>query len=177
MKKSFKKLACLGLAVTLAATMFAACGSKEDEGTKSDATKFYIGGTGPLTGGAAIYGNAVKNAAEIAVEEINAAGGINGYQIEFKFVDDEHDAEKAVSGYNVLKDWGMQIMMGTVTSGPCTAVADKTNIDGISSLHLQVHQQNVLPTITYSRYVSQTLTRVQLQLHISQKMKLQQRLQ
>ncbi len=133
MKKSFKKLVCLGLVVTLAASMFAACGSNDDN-KKKDATKFYIGGTGPLTGGAAIYGNAVKNAAQIAVDEINAAGGINGCQIEFKFVDDEHDAEKAVSGYNVLKDWGIQIMMGSVTSGPCTAVADKTSIDGIFQL-------------------------------------------
>ncbi|MFP3154827.1 ABC transporter substrate-binding protein [Lachnospiraceae bacterium ZAX-1] len=95
-----------------------------------DAT-FYIGGIGPLTGGAAIYGVAVKNGAQIAVDEINAAGGINGTQIAYNFQDDEHDAEKAVNAYNTLKDWGLQILMGTVTSAPCIAVADKTAEDGI----------------------------------------------
>ena len=65
-----------------------------------------IGGIGPTTGGAAVYGLAVQHGAEIAVEEINAAGGINGYQVEFKFQDDEADAEKSVNAYNALKDLG-----------------------------------------------------------------------
>ena len=65
------------------------------------------------------------------VAEINADGGINGYQIEFNFQDDEHDAEKSVNAYNTLKDWGMQVLMGTVTSAPCVAVADKTNADNM----------------------------------------------
>ena len=49
------------------------------------------------------YGQAVKNAAEMAAEEINAAGGINGYPVEFHWQDDEHDTEKAVNAYNALK--------------------------------------------------------------------------
>lgn len=92
---------------------------------------FKIGGIGPVTGAAAVYGLAVKNGAQIAVDEINADGGINGYQIEFNFQDDEHDAEKSVNAYNTLKDWGMQVLMGTVTSAPCVAVADKTNADNM----------------------------------------------
>lgn len=83
---------------------------------------FKIGGIGPMTGGAAIYGNAVMYGAQIAVDEINAAGGINGVQIEFNPQDDEHDAEKSVNAYNTLKDWGMQMLLGTVTSAPCIAV-------------------------------------------------------
>ena len=79
-----------------------------------------IGGSGPLTGPAAVYGTAVKNAAEIAVEEINAQGGL---QFELQFEDDAHDAEKAVNAYGVLKDWGMQISLDTVTSTPAQAVA------------------------------------------------------
>ena len=71
-----------------------------------------IGGIGPTTGGAAIYGEAVKNGAELAVKEINADGGINGIQVEFNFQDDENDAEKAVNAYNTLKDWGMQAQIG-----------------------------------------------------------------
>ena len=95
---------------------------------------FKIGGIGPVTGGAAVYGLAVKNAAEMAVEEINAAGGINGYQVEFKFEDDVHDAEKSVNAYNTLKDWGMQMLMGTVTSTPCQAVVEETHNDNMFQL-------------------------------------------
>ncbi len=90
-----------------------------------------IGGTGPLTGGAAIYGNAAKNGAEIAVEEINAKGGI---QFELRYEDDTHDAEKAVNAYNTLKDWGMQISLGSVTSKPCEATSAETYADRIFAL-------------------------------------------
>lgn len=118
----------------------AACGSKAGtEAPAADAqtesaeagTVFKIGGSGPVTGGAAIYGLAVQHGAEIAVAEINEAGGIGGVPVEFNFQDDEHDPEKAVNAYNALKDWGMQMMMGTTTSGPCIAVAEKTNGDNI----------------------------------------------
>ena len=87
------------------------------------------GGIGPMTGDAAAYGEAVDNGAKLAVEEINKNGGINGKQVEFKTEDDQADAEKAVNAYNTLKDWGMQILMGTVTSGSCTAVASETDSD------------------------------------------------
>ena len=77
------------------------------------------------------YGLAVQHGAEVAVKEINEAGGINGAQIEFQFQDDEHDAEKSVNAYNTLKDWGMQALVGTTTSAPCIAVADKTAADNM----------------------------------------------
>ena len=95
------------------------------------ADAFKIGGTGPLTGGAAIYGNAVKNGAQIAADEINAAGAI---KVEVKYEDDTHDAEKAVNAYNALKDWGMQISMGSVTSKPCEATAAESFSDRIFAL-------------------------------------------
>ena len=107
----------------------AGCGS-----AKSSGDTYKIGGIGPTTGAAAIYGTAVKNGAQIAVDEINAAGGINGKQIEFKFEDDQHDAEKSVNAYNSLKDWGMQMLMGTVTSTPCIAVATETANDKMFEL-------------------------------------------
>ncbi|MBR1854808.1 MAG: ABC transporter substrate-binding protein [Lachnospiraceae bacterium] len=100
----------------------------------ASAGTFVIGGIGPLTGGAAIYGNAAMNGAQIAVDEINAAGGINGAQVKFLKEDDQHDPEKSVNAYNSLKDQGMQILMGTVTSTPCVAVADKTAADGMFEL-------------------------------------------
>ena len=91
---------------------------------------FKIGGTGPLTGGAAIYGNAAKNGAEIAVEEINAMGG--DVQFELRYEDDTHDAEKAVNAYNALKDWGMQVSLGSVTSKPCEATGFSKIIQSLS---------------------------------------------
>lgn len=146
MKKRFLSLS---LALAMAASL-TACGSSSSTtettaaaaadattaaaGASSEASSgkvFKIGGIGPVTGAAAVYGLAVKNGAQIAVDEINADGGINGYQIEFNFQDDEHDAEKSVNAYNTLKDWGMQVLMGTVTSAPCVAVADKTNADNM----------------------------------------------
>ena len=145
MKKRFLSL---GLAMAMAASL-TACGSSSSttetttaaaadattaaagESTAASGEVFKIGGIGPVTGAAAVYGLAVKNGAQIAVDEINADGGINGYQIDFQFQDDEHDAEKAVNAYNTLKDWGMQMLMGTVTSAPCVAVADKTMADNM----------------------------------------------
>lgn len=82
---------------------------------------FKIGGTAPLTGAAAIYGNAVKNGAQIAVDEINAEGG--AVQFDLKYEDDENDPEKAVSAYNALKDWGVQLSLGSVTTKPCEATS------------------------------------------------------
>ena len=138
-----KKFTSVLLAVAMVATMLVGCGSKEAEAPAAESTAavestetaegaaFKIGGCGPITGGAAVYGIAVQRGAQIAIDEINAAGGINGFQIEYNFADDEHDAEKAVNAYNALKDWGMQLFMGTVTSGPCVAVVEKTNEDAM----------------------------------------------
>ena len=129
--RKFTKVASLALAAVLTAVGFAGCGagSSTDGGSASgDKQVIKIGGIGPLTGAAAIYGQAVKNGAQIAVDEINAKGGL---QFELKFEDDENDAEKAVNAYNNLKDWGMQVLMGTVTTTPCIAVADKTAEDGM----------------------------------------------
>ena len=107
--KTSKKILALSLAACMTVPFFTACGDNSTSGdAASTGASFKIGGIGPITGGAAVYGQAVKNAAEMAVEEINAAGGINGYQIDFKFEDDVHDAEKSVNAYNTLKDWGMR---------------------------------------------------------------------
>ena len=141
-----KKFTSVLLAVAMVATMLVGCGAKETAETPAtetttetttetaDADAFKIGGCGPTTGGAAVYGLAVQRGAQIAVDEINAAGGINGYQIAYNFADDEHDAEKAVNAYNALKDWGMQLFMGTVTSNPCIAVVEETNADNMYQL-------------------------------------------
>ena len=140
--KKFSKIFSVVLACCMVMSLFAGCGSKESTTESTDGTEvsteskgvFKIGSSGPTTGNAAVYGLAVQNAMQIAIDEINAAGGVNGYTFEMNFEDDEADPEKAVNAYNSLKDWGMQIMIGTVTSGACIAVATETNNDNMFQL-------------------------------------------
>ena len=149
-----KKFIAMTLTVAMTAAMLTGCGSSTSEAQSAAASaetdtaeaapaeaeaapagsSFKVGGIGPVTGAAAVYGQAVQNGAELAAKEINEAGGINGTPIEFQFQDDEHDAEKSVNAYNTLKDWGMQMLMGTVTSTPCTAVVEKTKADNMFQL-------------------------------------------
>lgn len=132
-----KKALSLFLAAAMCAGMLTGCGGADtnDANTSdsgdSTAAAFKIGGTGPLTGDAAIYGNAVKNGAQLAVDEINAEGGV---QFELKMEDDENDPEKAVSAYNALKDWGVQLSLGSVTSKPGEATATENFADRIFAL-------------------------------------------
>ena len=121
--RKLTKAVSVAAAVAMTATCFSTTAFADDT--------FKIGGIGPITGGAAVYGQAVMNESQMAADDINAAGGINGYQIEFNFQDDEHDAEKSVNAYNTLKDWGMQMLLGTVTSTPCTAVEGEASNDNM----------------------------------------------
>ena len=138
-----KKYLALAMAFVLVAAVFAGCGNSS-AGTATTAPAapagdaapagtgtVKIGMSGPLTGGASAYGLAVKAGMEVAVEEINAKGGL---QIEFNAQDDEADGEKAVSAYNVLKDWGMQVMAGQVTTGSALAVAPESTADNMFNL-------------------------------------------
>ena len=122
-----KKLISLVLVAAMACATLAGCSGAAANNASADTFKF--GGIGPITGGSAIYGTNVMNAIQIAVDEINAEGGINGYQVEFKAEDDTHDAEKSVNAYNNLKNWNMQALIGTVTTTPCIAVTEKTAQD------------------------------------------------
>ena len=126
--KKFKKVfsIVLSAAMVLALT---ACG-----GSKAPADAFAIGGMGPISGDAAIYGTAVQRGIELAVEEINAAGGVNGYKMCVNFQDDENDAEKSVNAYNVVKDWGADLIIGAVTSGCSIAVSGETYADNMFQL-------------------------------------------
>ena len=140
-KMNMKKFVAMLLAVMMVVGMFAGCGAKEEapaanaeapaaEG-EAAASAIKLGMCGPLTGGAAVYGTAVAAGMEIAVEEINAKGGL---QFVLNTQDDEHDTEKAANAYNALKDWGMQIMAGPVTTAPSNVVAAECANDEIFML-------------------------------------------
>ncbi|NLK89469.1 MAG: ABC transporter substrate-binding protein [Clostridiaceae bacterium] len=120
------RILCMALALVMGLAVLAGCGPQATQ-----STTIKIGGIGPLTGGAATYGTSVANAAKLAVEEINALGGL---QFELNFQDDEHDAEKSVNAYNTLKDWGMQVLCGTVTTTPGVAVSAEAYADRIFTL-------------------------------------------
>lgn len=113
-------------AFVLAAALFGGCGGEVGENSV-----IKIGSCGPLTGPYAEYGTAVEAGMQIAVDEINARGGI---QLALRMEDDEGDGEKAVAAYNTLKDWGMQVFAGAVTTGAANAVAPETAADGIFML-------------------------------------------
>lgn len=113
---------------TAADNTAAADNSADNTSTGASLTgKLELGVIGPLTGGAALYGNAVDNGANIAVDEINAIS--SDFQIELNSQDDEHDAEKSVNAYNNLKDWGAQAIIGCVTTTPCVAVSSEAYAD------------------------------------------------
>ena len=142
-----KKYLAFAMALAMVAASFAGCGSSSSAPADTTAATtaaageaaeapagtgtVKVGMSGPLTGGASAYGLAVKAGMEVAVEEINAKGGL---QIEFNAQDDEADGEKAVSAYNALKDWGMQVMAGQVTTGSALAVAPESTTDNMFNL-------------------------------------------
>ena len=158
--KKFAKIIALMLCFALVACCFAACGGKtepantdettaaDNAATDTDATTpaaegeaFKIGLIGPLTGGAAIYGNAAKNGAQIAVDEINAKGGI---QLNYRPEDDAHDAEQSVNAYNTLVDWGMQALIGPITTAPAIAVSAEANDDRMFCLTPSASSNDVI---------------------------------
>lgn len=116
------------LACTMAVSLLAACGS-DTAGTNGK--ELIIGASGPLTGNTASYGQAVQKGAQLAVDEINAAGGVNGITLKLDFQDDENNAQKANNAYNIVKDNGAKVFMGTVTSGPCVSVVELAQEDNM----------------------------------------------
>ena len=118
MKNSLKKVVSFTLAAALTVgSIFslASCGKKN---YAKDNETIKIGVSGPLTGGAAKYGVAVKNSAKMAIDEINAAGGLYGMKFELLALDDEHKKENVTTTYSAMYEDGMQISLGTVTTAP-----------------------------------------------------------
>ena len=151
--KNFKRVLAMTTAAVMAVTSFAGCSSNSaNSGNVGGSTNvaegektIVIGGSGPLTGDAAQYGVGVKNAIQLAVNEVNAAGGVNGNKLKLVFEDDEADSgDKAVNAYNTLKDQGMQIFLGTVTTASCLAVVDKSKQDNIFQFTPSASAQDVI---------------------------------
>ena len=164
--KLFKKILSLALAAAMSGMCLASCGDSAgssdnggnggndggstnaapaDGGSAGGDNTIVIGGSGPLTGGAAQYGIGVKNAAELAVKDVNESGMLGDIKLSLVFEDDEADpADKAINAYNTLKDKNMDIMVGTVTTGSCLAVVDQTYADSIFQLTPSASAQDVI---------------------------------
>ncbi len=164
MKKFTKVMALLlSLAMVLC---FAACGGTTTEETTAgseettaadiaydltmegdytaDNTEFVIGATGPLTGDAASYGISVQQGAQLAIDEINAAGGLNGISFKFDMKDDKATAADASTGYDALYEAGMQVSLGSVTSGSAESFATRADEDGVFALTPSASADNVI---------------------------------
>lgn len=141
MKKTLVKVMCFVFACTLMVACFAGCAGNKDENAK-----WVLGATGPLTGGAASYGISVKNGAQLAVEEINAKGGLNGYNFEFIMKDDSAEAAKVQAGYDALYEAGMVASLGSVTSGACVAFAENAKRDNVFFMTPSASQQSIIET-------------------------------
>ena len=132
-----KKVLSLMMAAVMTAAMLAGCGGAASGAPVSENGKaqFIIGSMGPLTGPAASYGISVKQGAEVAINEINAAGGVKvgetEYELKLVFEDDEAAEDKAIQAYNTVMDQGANVILGAVTSGSCLAVVDLTAKDNI----------------------------------------------
>ncbi len=140
--KTMKKFLCVMLALVMCAAM-ASCGS---DGYTSKNTEYFIGATGPLTGDASAYGVSVKNGAELAIYEINEAGGLNGTKFKFEILDDAATADKAATGYTTLLESGMQISIGSVTSGSCASFAASAKDDSVLFMTPSASAADVIAT-------------------------------
>lgn len=136
-----KKFVLLVMVCAMCFCLLAGCGgskapaaSEAPAAETSEGASFMFGGIGPITGENAIYGQAVMNGAQIAVDEINAAGGVNGSPVQFRFEDDVADGETSVNAYNNLMDWGMQALVGPTTSGAAISVSAKVYEERVFAL-------------------------------------------
>ena len=126
-----KKFLGLLLAGAMLAGSFTGCSGKT---SSSDEKTLLIGGTGPLTGDYATYGISVQEGAQIAVDEINEKGDVNGYTIKLEVEDDQADPQQAVQAYAKLMDNGMNLSLGSTTSGACVALVKEAKEDGIVTM-------------------------------------------
>lgn len=150
-----KKVVAMFLAAVMALSLVA-CGSKSDNGGSGDASgteTIKLGGVGPLTGGYANYGLSVQHGAELAAKEINAAGGVNGKQLEVNFQDSQGDPESAVAAYGKLMDWGMNVCLGGVLSGETASVVAAAKADDVLVMETTAPPTNA-STATTRRSVS-----------------------
>src|SRR5574344_500744 len=102
---------------------------------KSSSNTIKIGGIFPLSGNVAVYGVECRNGVNLAIDEINAAGGVNGKKIELISEDDEGDSAKSVNAYKKLTTQdGVKLIIGSLTSGCTIAITSLAQANGVVQL-------------------------------------------
>lgn len=132
MKKGMK-LVCMVLTLAMLLGLLAGCGGKggdDSNGGGSDQT-LLLGLIGPMTGDYAHYGTSTRDGAQVAVEEINAAGGVNGWQFKLQTEDSQGDPDSAISAYGKLMDDKMNVSLGCVLSGEAQSVITAAKNDNV----------------------------------------------
>ena len=147
MKKRFLAMV-LAAAMMLTAMVGCGNGNTQDGGNANNAgatgDTIKIGGLAPLTGDVSVYGVAVDNGVKMAVEEINADGGVLGKQIEYIVYDEKGDATEAVNAYNKLvQSDNVVAIVGDVTSKPTLAVAQQAAKDKIPLITASGTAENI----------------------------------
>jgi len=136
MKKSLKVVSAIALAVMSLSTLAAKPKKGEDV--------IKIGFIGPLSGAVAVYGTEAKNGAELAIEEINAAGGINGKKIVLISEDDEGDPAKTVSAFKkITVQDKVKILVGSLTSGCTKAITDQSQATKVIQMAPAATAENI----------------------------------
>ena len=135
--KKFTRVLCLVLAIAMLVVCFTGCKKKNDD-------VYVVGATGPLTGDASSYGISVEQGAKLAFKEINEKGGLNGKQFKFIMKDDKATPADATTAYDSLYDEGMQISLGSTTSGSCEAFAARAAKDNVFFITPSASAANVI---------------------------------
>lgn len=139
-----KKFVSILLVCIMAVACLSGCGNQNAGNYTAENTEFIIGGTGPLTGDTSSYGISVNEGASLAIEEINAAGGLNGIKFKLDMKDDKATAADAAIGYDTLLEAGMQASIGSVTSGSCDSFASKAVEDNVFLMTPSASAANVI---------------------------------
>lgn len=125
---NIRKMMAMSMAAMMSVAALTGCGGSD---VPDDTATIVIGGCGPLTGDYASYGTSVQNGAQIAVDEINEAGGVNGLTLKLLFQDDQSDPELAVNGYAKMMEEGMDVCLGGTTSVASIAISEESQQDGL----------------------------------------------
>ena len=160
MKRTLKLIS-LVLAVAMMVVCFASCGEQNAvENFAKENTEYFIGSTGPLTGDASSYGISVNNGATLAVDKINAAGGLNGKNFKFEMKDDKATAADAGTGYDSLYEEACRFQSAALHRALARPSLQNRLKTMYSSSLRPLQMLTLLLRTTLSAYASATLTRV-----------------
>ena len=126
---------CLALSLTACGGSSESGAASDNSGASGDSGTITLGMIGPLTGSVAVYGTHIENGVKLAIEEINAAGGVTlsdgAHQLAVEVKDDQGDSTECVNAMNALISDGIQLVVGSATSGCTSAITSIANSEGV----------------------------------------------